>query len=244
MLAGATVQSQPPDSVFFLTGIIYDETYRPVPATHVINMNSHAGDVSDSLGIFRLPAQYGDTILFRNIIFLDKLVPVAQIKRESYIILKKAYYPLQEARIFEWGSTYADFSRAIINMPGRQTLGESLELPVQDPDHIPFDMDEEYLSSPAFLIKKPIYYFYYKYSKREKSRRKVYWMNKHRDKLDTYNSIVAPENLSEITGLSGAPLQDFMAFLFQRMVCDFQCPELEVYSEIYHLWEVYQELYD
>lgn len=242
MLAAASVHAQSPDSVFSLTGIIYDESYRPVPATHVINMNSHAGDVSDSLGIFRLPAEQGDTLLVRNIMYLDTLVPVVQIERKNYIVLKKAYYPLQEVRIFEWGSTYSDFSRAVINMPNRQTLGETMGLPLQDPDHIPFDMDEEFLKSPAFLIKKPIYYLYYKYSKMEKSRRKVYWMNKNREKHETFNFIISPESISEITGLSGEPLLDFMAFLFRRMVCDFKCPEIKVYSEIYSLWEVYKEL--
>ena len=194
MLLTAPVRAQAPDSIFFLTGIIYDESYKPVPATHVINLNSHAGDVTDTLGIFRLPVQRGDTLLFRNIVYLDTLVPVVRIEKERYIVLEKAFYPLQEARIFEWGSTYADFSRAIINMPNRQTLGESMGLPRQDPDHIPYDMDEAYLRSAGFLVTSPISFLYHKYSKEAKSSRKVYWLEKNRHKHEAFNTILDPEN--------------------------------------------------
>lgn len=33
-----------------------------------------------------------------------------------------------------------------------------------------------------------------------------------------------------------------MAFLFERMVCDFKCSELQIYSDVHSLWDVYQEL--
>ena len=78
------LSAQEPDSVFLLSGIIYDELFHPVPATHVINMNTHAGDVTDSLGIFRLPVHTADTMLVRNIAFQDTLVPVMQIYSEVH----------------------------------------------------------------------------------------------------------------------------------------------------------------
>ena len=47
------------DSSFNLSAIVYDGSFRPVPASHVINMNTHQGDVTDSLGNstkYRLPS--------------------------------------------------------------------------------------------------------------------------------------------------------------------------------------------
>ena len=242
LLAGY-LNGQEPDSLFFLSGIIYNESFQPVPATHVINLNTHAGDVSDSLGIFRLPVHRGDTLLIRNIVYLDTLVPVDDLERERHITLRKAYYPLQEARIFEWGSTYEDFREAIVLMPNQQTLGESIGLPRQDPDYIPFDMNESLLKSPGFLLTSPISYIFYNLSRKEKSRRKIYWMNKNREKNEAFDAMVSPESISEITGLTGEALQDFLAYLFPRMSCNFKCAEMMIYSEIYGHWEVYQELH-
>ena len=51
----------PDSSTWVFSGIICNDTYHPVSATHVINLNNHAGDVTDSLGIFRLPVQAGDS---------------------------------------------------------------------------------------------------------------------------------------------------------------------------------------
>ncbi len=235
--------SQESDSTFTLTAFIYDEAYKPVPETHVINMNTHAGDVSDSLGIFTLPVHAGDTLLFRNIAYRETVLPVAVITSGRYVILKKVYYPLQEARVFPWGSTYGDFSKAIINTPAPQTLGESLGLPRQDPNYIPFDMDESKLKSTGFLLSSPIYYLYYNLSRREKNRRKLYWSGKNKEKNEIFEEIVSPESISNITGLTGDPLLEFLAYLFQRLVCDFKCTELNVYSEIYSHWEVYQQLH-
>jgi hypothetical protein len=242
VLVHAAVIAQVPDSVFMLTGIICTESFQPVPATHVVNLNTHKGSVSDSLGIFRLPVHPGDTLLVRNIVYVDTLVPVASILAERHIRMRKATYPLQEVKIFEWGSTYNDFREAIIEMPNRQSLGESLGLPRQDPDHIPFDMDEEQLKSAGFLLHAPIYYFYYNFSRKERSRRKVYWINRDREKHEIFEAVTSPENISQITGLSGEALQGFLLFLFQKMACDFKCDEISIYSEIYDLWRVYQEL--
>lgn len=236
------LSAQESDSVFLLSAVIYDDLFHPVPATHVINMNTHAGDVTDSLGIFRLPVRPSDTMLIRNIAFQDTLVPVIQIIEVKYIQIRRKFYLLQEARIFEWGSSYDDFIEAITKMPNQQTLGESMGLPKQDPDYIPFDMNEEAIKSTAFLITSPVSYFYYNFSKREKSARKVYWLNKNREKYETFDAIMSLENIAAITELSGIELQKFLAFLYEKMVCDFKCSELQIYSEVHGLWDVYQEL--
>ena len=235
------LSAQTSDSVTILTGIIYDRSFYPVPASHVINMNSHQGDVTDSLGIFRLPVRHSDTLLIRNIAFQDTLVPVALISERRFILIKRKFYPLEEARIFEWGSTYGDFREAIIEMPNQQTLGESMGLPRQDPDYIPYEMDEKAIKSPAFLLSSPVSYFYHNFSKHARSARKVYWLKKNQKKHEVFNEIVSRENISSITSLTGIELQEFQAYLSKRMVCDFNCTEIQIYNEIYGLWKVYQE---
>lgn len=239
----ASLFSQDADSSFTLSGIIYDETFSPIGATHVINMNTRAGDVSDTLGIFSFPAHVGDTLLFRNIAYQEVFIPVKQILGDGYVILRRVLYPLQEAKVFPWGSSYGDFSEAVINTPAPQTIGEALGLPRQDPDYIPFDMDAAKLKSVGFLLKSPISYLYYNLNKKEKNRRKLFWSDKNRESLDRFDAIVSPENLSHVTGLSGNKLLGFMNYLFQRLVCDHKCSELSLYAEIYVHWGVYKQLH-
>lgn len=245
LLLGAlqtSLSAQVFDSLIDLSGIVYDDQYRPVPASHVINLDTHQGAVTDSLGIFRMPVHFGDTLLIRNIAFHDTLVPVSGITVQRNILLRRKYYALQEAKIFEWGSTYEDFRSAIVEMPNQQTLGESMGLPVQDPDYVPYDMDEELLKSPGFLLTSPVSYFYHNFSKEARSARKVYWLEKNRELLERFEAIMASDNIESITDLSGTRLQDFLAFLNERLVCNFNCTEIQLYTEIYALWDVYRKL--
>jgi hypothetical protein len=234
--------AQPADTLFPFSAIVYDEDFVPVPATHVINLNTHSGDVTDSLGIFRMPVHLYDTLLIRNIVFWDTLITVHAISDNRYVVLRKRSYLLEGARIFEWGATYSDFREAFIEMPVQQTLGADLGLPRQDPDKVPVEMDERAVRSAGLLFTSPISFFYYNFNKHAKSARKVYWMEKNQEKKELFESLVSADNISEITGLSGEDLEEFQLFLSQRMLCDLNCTELDVYKEIYGLWDMYQEL--
>lgn len=237
------LSSQSIDSTMILSGIVYDEDFYPVPASHIINLNSHQGEVSDSLGIFNLPVKLTDTLLIRNIAFKDALVPVSQIFDQKFIIIKRKYYDLQEAKIFQWGSSYTDFKEAVVKMPNQQTLGESMGLPRQDPDYIPFEMNEEAIKSFGFLITTPISYLYHNFNKHARSARKVFWLQKNDAQHKVFNEILDRENISSITGLTGTDLQNFRTYLNGRLICDYRCTELQIYTEIHANWEIYQKLH-
>lgn len=242
LLFQAKLEAQSSDTVINLSGIIYDDIYTPVAATHVINIHTHQGDVSDTLGIFHLPVHPSDTLLIRNIAFNDTLVAVASIFLNRYIILKRKLYPLKEARVFVWGSSYDDFKEAFIEMPMQQTLGASMGFQQQDPDYVPMEMDEKAVKSAGLLLTSPITFFYQNFNKKAKSARKVFWLEKNREKHEMFEAIVNAESLSEITGLSGPKLLQFQSFLLERMLCNYNCIELAIYKEIFGLWTVFQEL--
>mgnify|MGYP000355269325 CR=1 FL=1 len=242
LLTQSRLHAQSADTIIQLSAIVYDELYIPVSATHVININTHLGDVTDSLGIFRLTVHPSDTLLIRNIAFRDTMVSVQEIHEKRHIRIKRRRYELEEARIFEWGATYDDFREAFIDMPVQQTLGASMGLPQQDPEKVPLEMDEKAVKSAGLLFTSPVSFFYYNFSKHAKSARKVYWLKKNQDKQDHFDAIVSADNISEITGLQGSELENFMLFLSRRIVCDMNCTELAIYSEVHGLWKVYQEL--
>ena len=231
----AAVSAQQADSLFMLSGVVYDEDYNPVGACHVINRNTRAGTITDTLGIFRIPAHLSDTLLIRNIAFLDTLVTASILKSTGHIRIRKRYYALEEAMVFPWGSTYDDFTEAITNMPDVRSPGESLGLPRQDPGYVPREMDESYVKSPGFLITSPVSYFYQNFSRHAKSERRVFWLRKNNDRQAHFDAIFSGENISSISGYSGSRLEAFLVFLNDRMNCDYRCSELEIYTEIHRL---------
>jgi len=242
LLIQSRLLAQPSDTILQLTGIVYDELYIPVSASHVININTNKGDVTDSLGIFHLLVRRSDTLLIRNIAFRDTLITVLDAQINRHIRLKRRRYELEEARIFEWGATYDDFRNAFIGMPEQQSLGASLGLPQQDPEKVPVEMDEKAIKSAGLLLTSPVSFFYYNFNKHAKSARKVYWLKKNQEKQDQFEAIITAENLSAITSLRGLELESFQIFLSQRIVCDLHCSELEVLKEIHGLFKVYQDL--
>lgn len=242
ILSYAGLSAQSADSLYNLSGIIYDEAFIPVAATHVINIQTRQGDVSDTLGIFHLLVHSSDTLLIRNIAFKDTLVAVSSVTHNRFIVLRRMAYALLEARIFEWGSSYDDFKDAMIDMPVQQTLGASMGLPTQDPEYVPLEMDEKAVKSAGLLLTSPITFFYQNFNKKAKTARKVYWLEKNREKHEAFEGIINAENLAEVTGLSGSKLLKFQSFLLERMVCGIHCTELAIYKEIYGLWDVFQEL--
>ena len=169
LLVQSRLIAQQADSVFYLSGIIYDDLYIPVSASHVININTHKGDVTDSLGIFRLPVRSEDTLLVRNIAFRDTLISVEMLRENPQIMLNRMRYQLKEARVFDWGASYDDFREAFMEMPMQQTLGASMGLPQQDPEKVPLEMDEKAVKSAGFLLSSPISYFYQNFNKQAKS---------------------------------------------------------------------------
>jgi hypothetical protein len=237
----AGLAGQAGDSLFTLTGFVYDRMFRPVPASHVININSGAGDVTDTLGIFHLPVKIHDTIYFRNIAYRDTLVPAASLYRNRYIRVYEAYHAIPEARIFKWGSTYEDFREAIVQMPEMRSMGEALGLPRQDPGYIPYNMDEEKIRSLGFLLTSPVSFFYHNLSRKERSARRLFRMKRNSKKQEAFEEILSRSNIASITNLSGTALDRFMLFLNKRIRCDFNCSELEIYTEIHALWELYRQ---
>ena len=164
LLSPFSIFGQEADTVYDLSAIVYDEFYIPVTATHVVNLQTHQGDVTDTLGIFTLTVRPGDTLLVRNIAFRDTLIAVSDVQANRQINLQRMRYPLQEARVFEWGATYEDFQEAFLGMPMQQTLSQSLNLPRQDPEKVPVEMDEKAVKSAALLLTSPISYFYYNFN--------------------------------------------------------------------------------
>ena len=172
MIALSDITAQSDKLAYLFSGVVYDEFFRPLPYTHVVARGTGTGDVTDSLGIFSLYVRKNDQLSFYNISFQDTSRFVSSEDKGFYIILNKRYYSLKEARVYNWGSSYADFMDEVKRQGNVVTEGEKIGLPTQDPDLIPFDMDDKNIKSLRFFLASPISSLYYNLSKKEKGARK------------------------------------------------------------------------
>lgn len=227
---------------YLFTGVVYDANFRPLPFTHVLAHGTGVGDVTDSLGIFRIYVRKNDKLSFYNIAFQDTSKFISSTDRAFYIKLRKRYYSLGEARIYSWGSTYEEFLDEVKRQGIAESEGEKMGLPTQDPDHIPYYLDDKLIKSFKFFLASPLSSLYYNYNKREKGARRAYQLEKDKELIDKYEKIVGAENISWITGLKGEDLQEFMRYLNKHMHATYHSSELRILTEIHSIWKRYQEV--
>ena len=241
-IALSEITAQNDRLAYFFTGVVYDEHFRPLPYTHVLARGTGVGDVTDSLGVFALYVRKNDQLSFYNISFQDTSRFVSSEDKGFSIILRKRYYSLKEARVYNWGSSYDDFIDEVKRQGDVVTEGEKIGLPTQDPDYIPFDRDEEKIKSLGFFIHSPLSSLYYNYNKQEKAARRAYQLEKDKALIDTFERILGVENISYITELKGDELVQFMFYLNDHLSCTYHCSELRLLTEIHSIWKRYLSL--
>lgn len=234
--------SQNNNKIFRLSGIIYDEEFNPLISAHVINLSSKQIDITDSDGVFQIKIKSGDSILIKNISYRDTIIRIGNPVMIYTIKLKKEIYPINELRVFKWGSTYHDMKRAFLAMPSEVNLQDKLGLSKSDPDAIPFYLDEEKIKSPGFAVKSPVSFLYYNFNKFEKSRRRVYRLNETKSRREAFYLIVNRKRVAEITGLENTELKDFWIYLNEHISCDINCTEYEIITEIIELYGYWKRL--
>lgn len=220
------------DTFFDIKGILYNSHFEAVKAAHIININSGHLAISDSLGVFLIKSRLHDSLLIKNITYRDTVIVVNNPIMVYTLMLSEKLHPIEEAKIFPWGSTFDDLKKAFLAMPEEENLQKKLGLPQADPDAIPFYLDEKKISSPAFAIHSPVSFLYYNLSRKEKSRRKLYKIERDRWRTEKFNAVFSRENVSGLTGLKGEALEEFWFYLNRKMKCGINCKELEILQEI------------
>lgn len=237
-----TAYGQKNQQTWLFTGTVYDAHYRPVPYTNVVAHGSGQGDMTDSLGIFSLRVRATDRLSFYNISFHDTTLFVIASLPGIHVRLRQKVYSLPGAMIFDWGSSYQDFIAEVERQGVPEDLGDALGLPKQDPDMVPFDMDEQKLKSGGFLLTSPVSFLYYNLSGREKKARRAFRLKQDRKLIERFNRVLGPTNLERVTGLKNESLEQFMIYLNQQMTCDYHCSELELTRELLEIWKRYKTL--
>lgn len=99
-----------------VSGIITDESYKPVPGVAVISKKLRRGAISERSGIYSITSIPGDTIFFRALGFkrYHTIIPLSYEERHCKvdIVLEIDTIPIEEITILPWKS-YNDFIKDI-----------------------------------------------------------------------------------------------------------------------------------
>lgn len=201
-------------SLVKVSGIIVDsDSITPIPFVNIINKRTHKGTISDTNGFFRISILKTDTILFSSLSFEKKPFYLSDTNSVSLffkIIMNNKNYKLAVVNVYAL-SKLSQFKYDFVHID----LPEHLYIKGRE-IYIPGIPNYEGPRNPnASPIGSPISFFYSKFSKREKSKRKLNQLLKQ----DSINYIINlkynDEIVYELTGLKDEKLNEFIKF------CDF-----------------------
>ncbi len=200
-------------SLVKVSGIIVgSDSVTPISYVNIINKRTNKGTISDTTGFFSISILQTDTIFFSSLSFEKKPFYLTDtLCLASYffkVIMNDKNYKLAVIDVYAL-SKQSQFRYDFVHLDLPEHL-YGKKIYIQGIPHYdgPRDLD-------APLIGSPISYFYSRFSKREKSKRKL----KQLEKQDAINKIIDSkynkEIVSNLTGLKEEKLNEFMKF------CDF-----------------------
>ena len=198
------------DSTLRFFGNLYDsESFQPVEYAHIINMDGNNATISDTLGTFDLRIEPGDSLMITAIGYGTTYYQYSgdwQKAVFSSIPMEKKAYAISEVEITPWG-TY------------RQFKNKFLELELKDPEEdlhpqawkdIQREPTVEEQINPG--ITSPVTMIYALFSEEIQSMEKLKELQIRMDRENKLKEKFNPEQVSELTGLKGDELIQFMNY--------------------------------
>jgi hypothetical protein len=227
-----TLEAQRTKSWLF-RGIIIDCTSgQSVAFADIYNESSRFGLFTDSTGNFVIPVNIGDTLVIQSMWYFPVVFFVESHAShlKDTIKLCQDVYNIGELQLSMPGN-YEDFKRSFLKIiPEKAFKIEGLPEPkIQD---IPILYDTNFLNSDAFAITSPVSYLYYKYSKEEKSKRKVFYLERQKRELLVIDKKFNRELIESTTGLTGDSITEFIGFCNFSHKFLYHASELEIVQSI------------
>lgn len=197
-----------------ITGKLLDSAnLEPLQFAHVQNVDQALGTLTDRYGRFRIPAEPKDTVVFSIVGYqtLAWIITDAHLTDSALTFkLPADTILLNEVTILEL-PTEEEFKRRILSTKVEDTSFwyHGVAKPVFKGDKT---LDKKYVNNPLFLLAHPITGWHYKFSKKEKERRKMHEINQQAFKRNRVEMKFTRSWVGEVTGLEGDVLTDFIGF--------------------------------
>lgn len=176
--------------------VLSADSLRPIPDTHVINVRTEKGTLTNARGAFEIEANPGDTLVFSNIAFSYLYWRVPENGGKHQILLKSRNYLLDEVSIFTYQLTTNEPKEMVLNAPLYPEVGD-----------YPYPTNR-----PAPTASQPLDALYEAFGSKPNQIRKLQEQlakASFRDKLKSGNNRRA---LMELTGLKKEELEQFLFY--------------------------------
>jgi hypothetical protein len=199
---------------FKLSGNVMDSLSKaPVAFCHIYNESTRKGTVSDSLGNFSTYVTVGDTLAFLALGYFGKIKIIKSLNEPiSEIFLNQKIYEIEDVTIGNsFPQTYPEFKKKFLALElKKNTLLP--DIPKFDKYKTPMLLDTNVINSAGFMIMHPVSGLYYRFSKEEQSKRMVMYLKEQELKQPAVDAKYNRNIVSEITGLTGDDLTNFMGY--------------------------------
>jgi hypothetical protein len=209
--------AQDKDSIITLHGSLYDsKDLSPVEFAHIINLNNPYATISDSSGYFDIKMYQGDTLHITCIGYEDRHISYNQAGPAIFksIPLNQKSYNIESVKITPW-KTYQDFKNKFISLDLDDPREKVHPLIWEGLPSTPLNMEPE---EPN--IGNPVSFLYDIFSGNREERIKYKEILSRETKKRKIRSKYNKEIVSNLTGLKGEKLKEFMDF------CNFTDQEL------------------
>lgn len=196
----------------FTYQLIDNNTLDSIPYAHIYNESRRYGAIADSTGSFNIKASTGDTLVLLALGYLGTYYQVNSIDSVTITQLKMLArnYTIDEVSIVA-PQSYEQFQQKFLNeVPVEEKIIP--QLPSYNKYKTPYLLDTNITHTVGFMIFHPVSGLYYRFSKVEKSKRKVWYAKQQELRQQEVDEKFNRALVTEITGYTGDELTQFIAF--------------------------------
>ena len=244
MLIASVLPAQEYKTSRVLRGQVVDSlSGKGIAYVQVFNESTRKFVISDTTGHFQTVLEGNDTLVFMCLGYLGEVYFVQDSPEFSFptICLVPYQYPIEEVSITRYRD-YNQFRHEFLRVQPEKDL-EIAGLPKPNYRDIPLLLDTNVLRSTEFLVFHPISFLYYNFSKEEKSKRKVFYLERQQREQVVIDRKYNRELIGKITGLSGEDITKFMWFCNFNHRFLYEASELEIVQKIDEKFREYETLY-
>ena len=221
--------------------VINENTKLPIENAWVYNKSSHLLINTNMAGAFTILTQLFDTIIINSINFhQDTLIITLYPDSSVKIYLQPKIYQIGEVKVKRW-KNYDSFKQEVLALNQNKKEPDFSWIPNQYSDRLPDYENPESFKDPFFYLANPISAIYYRFNKREKSKRKFHELELKEKNKDRYEFKFNRKLVHSLTGLDGIELNRFIIF------CDFpdgfllKSTEMEIIEAVQKKFALYKE---
>ena len=204
-------------------------TFQPLHGANIYNVNTQKFAFSDKNGRFEIEVSLNDTLIISKSIYRQLVAVVDKsiyYGFEDFFLYYKATM-LKEVTIIGLNPSYEGFKKDIVTLelPEYYKRAQDVKLSEMQKANAVYKEGGNLLSLGGTVTMSPISFLYDKYSKKAKMNRLYNEMLSYEEEVERVQKKYNREVVSEITGLSGDELLNFM------MYCRFSYYDLVRWSD-------------